>query len=401
MQKRFHIGSKGPSPCDASKQKCPFGGETGSDNHYPTLEKAQAAFETSMKSSELFTIARDTNLNEIMRLDEEIQELESERKRIDNRLKATINKSPNFVKSWGWFKQVQERKRLAFRKRALEHDRLNLLSPENKQHELDERLKEFEENTRKRKEWFEKKNDGKPYDYHPEITTENEASARQVITSFSGLSENEVNDLIDFQMRVNDLTRTEAYRAVFKGVSIRTDKPIVAIDIETAAKPDVWVDTGAYTNIIEVGYVKRYPDGRLEEKQFLSGVPENFEKTDGTGAENIHHISTSMIKGKKPFNVDYDLQQEIMNDLKGSVLLAHNARFEVNQFTHNMWTFARDKDTEIEILDTMMVARFYTPESESSSNESFVKVTGGEYSGAHRALEDARMSLDALLRLKS
>lgn len=40
---KFHINAKGvPAPCKAIKGNCPFGGITGQDNHYDTIEEAQA-----------------------------------------------------------------------------------------------------------------------------------------------------------------------------------------------------------------------------------------------------------------------------------------------------------------------------------------------------------------------
>lgn len=39
---KFHINSKGvPAPCKATKDNCPFGGNTGKKNHFDTAEEAQ------------------------------------------------------------------------------------------------------------------------------------------------------------------------------------------------------------------------------------------------------------------------------------------------------------------------------------------------------------------------
>ena len=41
---KYHINSKDvPSPCRAVKGNCPFGGDSGSENHYNSIEEAQAA----------------------------------------------------------------------------------------------------------------------------------------------------------------------------------------------------------------------------------------------------------------------------------------------------------------------------------------------------------------------
>ena len=40
---KFHINKHGvPAPCKAEKGKCPYGGESGDENHFDTLEEAQA-----------------------------------------------------------------------------------------------------------------------------------------------------------------------------------------------------------------------------------------------------------------------------------------------------------------------------------------------------------------------
>lgn len=43
MLGKFHINKHGvPSPCHASKGKCPLGGESGNENHFDSAEKAEA-----------------------------------------------------------------------------------------------------------------------------------------------------------------------------------------------------------------------------------------------------------------------------------------------------------------------------------------------------------------------
>lgn len=49
MSVKFHSGPNGPGQCTASSKPCPFGGESGTDNHYGTMEEAAAAFESTME----------------------------------------------------------------------------------------------------------------------------------------------------------------------------------------------------------------------------------------------------------------------------------------------------------------------------------------------------------------
>lgn len=59
MATRFHIGTRGPAACSAKKGNCPFGGESGSENHFNSLSEASAAFEDSMGGSLSTPLSRD------------------------------------------------------------------------------------------------------------------------------------------------------------------------------------------------------------------------------------------------------------------------------------------------------------------------------------------------------
>lgn len=50
MKGKFHINKKGEvGKCDAGISSCPFGGESGSDNHYETQDEAKEAYEQQNK----------------------------------------------------------------------------------------------------------------------------------------------------------------------------------------------------------------------------------------------------------------------------------------------------------------------------------------------------------------
>jgi hypothetical protein len=51
MSKRFHLGTRGPSICSAQKGNCPFGGDSGNENHFNTMAGAAEAYEQSMGGS--------------------------------------------------------------------------------------------------------------------------------------------------------------------------------------------------------------------------------------------------------------------------------------------------------------------------------------------------------------
>lgn len=255
-----------------------------------------------------------------------------------------------------------------------------------------------------RPDWRKKKNnDGNviPYVFHPEINNEKTMKeASETIMAFTGMSSEELNKKLREAMDAG-LDRTEGYRKVWADAELRSDKNIVVIDLETAG-PTTYIDMGPTSQIIEVGYIVRKPDGTMEQKSYLSGISDKQRAAYGTGAEHVHNISVDMVDGKTEFLKDEERQQELLDDLKGSVMVAHNALYEISQLTHNLRGFHNAmRDGEIEVLDTRNVAKYFVPDSPSNSNEDFVKTTGGVYEGAHRAYEDAVMSWNALNRLKN
>lgn len=47
---KFHINAKGvPAPCRAAKGNCPYGGASGVENHYDSMEEAQVAADKQLK----------------------------------------------------------------------------------------------------------------------------------------------------------------------------------------------------------------------------------------------------------------------------------------------------------------------------------------------------------------
>lgn len=46
---KFHVGPNGPGPCGAGDGRCPYGGESGLEDHYDKIEEAQGVFEVRMR----------------------------------------------------------------------------------------------------------------------------------------------------------------------------------------------------------------------------------------------------------------------------------------------------------------------------------------------------------------
>ena len=87
--------------------------------------------------------------------------------------------------------------------------------------------------------------------------------------------------------------------------------------------------------------------------------------------------------------------------LDNSVLIAQNADFENKQLTHSLEGFRAKVDSgNIEFLDTHKFAKYLMPETEGNSNKHLVGAAGLKYEGAHRALNDAEMTLNSFNILK-
>jgi hypothetical protein len=58
MSNNFHAGPNGPGKCTASVQACPFGGESGTENHFETMEAATAGFEKMNSDKNLTSVSK-------------------------------------------------------------------------------------------------------------------------------------------------------------------------------------------------------------------------------------------------------------------------------------------------------------------------------------------------------
>lgn len=170
---------------------------------------------------------------------------------------------------------------------------------------------------------------------------------------------------------------------------------LVGIDIETNH-----TSTKA-GHIIETGIIVSHNDGTLEEVfDKLHGLSEISMNAFGVGAEEVHHISTDMIEGKASFD-DPEIQKAILDELRGKTIVAHNANFEDQFLTVNLYGYAELRDAgEIDILDTMYLSRYVLLDSDDNSLKSFAEYNGIEYVDAHRALNDTRFMMQALRNLQ-
>lgn len=404
MPKKFHlnVNTGVVSRCEATVRNCPLSAaaqELGVDNHFDSIGEARSGWEQMMKHKEHVVMSKKTPMDpKVLELQQVFDKQEAEWKAADKALRASVKADKGFKGSQEWYDAVQSRRKKLYAMLGTEQ-KLKEASPEMKAKLDAEHVAKIDKAVTNFENWKARQGD---FYFHPEITSAHHAPVSQVITAFSGMSNGDVLRAVSEHVG-NGMTEDQAYRKVWEDTPIRTDKRIVALDLETAdPQYNGRIDNGPYSSIIEVGYSVREVDGTIRDGSFLCGVPDGLREARGTGAEEIHHISLDMVKDLTPFVDDPERQQEVSELLNGSVLLAHNAKFEVAQFTHSLPGFSEMIDKgQVEVLDTQQLCRFFVPEAVNNSNKGFVEAAGGEYVDAHRALPDAKMSLSTLLKLKN
>jgi DNA polymerase III epsilon subunit-like protein len=173
----------------------------------------------------------------------------------------------------------------------------------------------------------------------------------------------------------------------------KRNKKLVFLDIEFSGSP-------SSGRIIELGYTSYDPKtGKSKDYSKLFGVGRKMERIGRTGASEVHGIKVGMVKGKRQFSHP-EVQKEIMKELKGSIMVVHNQSAEVSQFNQHLDGFYEAMQAgDIQVLDTMLYTQRFLPETEGNKLRHMVEGTGGQYVNAHRALNDAKMTKFALMKL--
>lgn len=452
-EKKYHLNNKTGkvSVCEATVKECPL----GVDNHFNSAEEARVFYEKSKKDGSLNGLKKITPAERMRNIKRSLVQVSERIDEANRIIKQREKNEKDFVGSDEWFSLIQKRKELVYVLEEIKkaefdsmssEERLNKLKMLNQegylmhsekviraeeegdwlsvyyfdgenskfltgtvayfdnteivlQDDTDARLHslEFKDIITSRV----KKMSAKPFNYHPNIEgNAHKKNVNEILKAAYNLDDKVIAKEIS-ERKEKGMSQTEAYRDLWNSSSFRTDKSFVALDLETAGIRTQKVDTGPYSTIIEVGYVKLDGDNISHNSEF-HGVPKSLMNSHGTGAQNVHGITPEMVKDKKEFSKNIEAQEKLLNDLKGNVLIAHNAKFEVQQLSHNLIGFKTAYDNgEIEVLDTKNVSQYFLPSAANNTNENFVKATGGEYTNAHRAYSDAVMSLNALRRMKN
>jgi len=154
-----------------------------------------------------------------------------------------------------------------------------------------------------------------------------------------------------------------------------SDITFVSFDVETTGLDP------ATERIIEYGAIKFKSDATIEEKSWLI----NPRRRITAGARKVHGITHDMVKRERIFRTVYP---EIMTFIDGTVLLAHNARFDINFFTAEMLRNNKPLPDAM-IIDTLPLFRKWFPDAPAhnlTALAEYLGVTGGEF---HRGMSDA------------
>lgn len=133
--------------------------------------------------------------------------------------------------------------------------------------------------------------------------------------------------------------------------------------------------------IVEVGAVKFRNGEVIEEKSWLV----NPQRDIPYWATKVHGITDEMVKGKPTFK---DIYPEFQEFIKGSVLMAHNAKFDIS-FVKAEIKRAGCELPSNGVIDSLSLFRKWYPKSTSHSVEAVAKHADVKTDTLHRAAADA------------
>lgn len=158
----------------------------------------------------------------------------------------------------------------------------------------------------------------------------------------------------------------------------------VVFDVETtgfSARNDM---------IIEIGAVK-IKNGEIIDNFNMLINPERSLKTE---IINLTGITDSMLVDKPKFS---DIKDEFFNFIKDSILVAHNAPFDMGFLKEN---FQRENmEFNFPYIDTLELSRIFYPNVKSHKLGKVAKRLGVSLENAHRAVDDAKATGEVFLRL--
>lgn len=140
--------------------------------------------------------------------------------------------------------------------------------------------------------------------------------------------------------------------------------------------------------VIEIGAVKFSSEGVIETYQTLVN-PRVFIPPFIT---SLTHITNDMIEDAP---VPARIIPEFLDFVKGTVLVAHNAGFDVSFINAESDRLGYGK-LENSVLDTVKFSRMYWPEEKSHKLSCMANVIGVDPGQSHRALDDAKVCVEII-----
>jgi DNA polymerase III epsilon subunit family exonuclease len=149
----------------------------------------------------------------------------------------------------------------------------------------------------------------------------------------------------------------------------------VAFDLETTGL------SPSNDRIVEIGAVKFRNGKIIDQKSWLINPGRSIPWL----VQQVHGITDEMVKDAPDFVTVY---REFSEFIEGSVLMAHNARFDVSFLSAEIQR-AGFPLPQNKVIDTLRLFRRWFPQSPSYSLADIVEYTAVEPGVFHRALEDS------------
>lgn len=154
----------------------------------------------------------------------------------------------------------------------------------------------------------------------------------------------------------------------------------VAFDTETTGlKPEE-------SKVVEIGAVKFNKDGVLSRFSVL--IDPECHMPEEAGA--INHITDEMLKGKPLFK---EIAKDFLRFIKNSILVAHNASFDIAFINAELKRCKIGKITN-KVIDTLIFSREVFPRLDSYKLQELAKRFEIVAFEAHRAEDDARVCME-------
>lgn len=151
--------------------------------------------------------------------------------------------------------------------------------------------------------------------------------------------------------------------------------PILSfLDVETTGLSSFYND-----RIVEVAVLKVFPDGNKKQWHTLL----NPMRPISHGAMAIHCITDDMVVSSPKFS---DIAQELVDIITGTVLVCHNAPFDMSFISYEL-NNAGLMLPDLQVIDTLTIARRYF-EFPSNSLGNIAQFLNIDVSTKHRAMAD-------------